>query len=169
MKKGIKVNIRKFKPEDEGQIVRYIKRAFCGKKFLFIALTKAPDKKRQREWIESIKKKKKYCFVAEIDGKVIACLNFDLDKGRLRHRAAMGWSVDPEYWKKGVGSALLKKAVEKAKKIGLKRLECEIAKPNIASRKLVEKLKFKREGIKKKGMLLDNKKYVDTFIYGRII
>ncbi len=90
-------------------------------------------------------------------------------KGRLKHRADMGWSVHPNYHKQGIGTALLKELVKAAKKKGLKRLEAEIAVKNIGSLKIAEKNGFKIEGRKKRGLVLDNGRYCDTVIVGRLL
>jgi RimJ/RimL family protein N-acetyltransferase len=89
--------------------------------------------------------------------------------GRLRHRADVGWSVHPDYQKQGIGTKLLKHTLDFAKKKGLKRVEAEMAIKNKGSWKLALKLGFKIEGTKKKGLLTDDGKYIDTYFVGKLL
>jgi len=52
---------------------------------------------------------------------------------------------------------------------GFKRAEAEIAVPNKASVKIAQKTGFKIEGRKEKSFLLDNGKYVDGYIVGKVL
>lgn len=90
-------------------------------------------------------------------------------KGRLRHRIDLGWSIHPDYGGRGIGTKLVKYALNYAKKKGFKRAEAEIAVVNTASVNLAKDVGFKIEGIKKKGLLLDSGKYIDTYIVGKIL
>jgi RimJ/RimL family protein N-acetyltransferase len=90
-------------------------------------------------------------------------------KGRTRHRVDLGWHVHPDYTRQGIATKLVKMAIAKLKKTSIRRVEAEAAIKNISSLKLAKKLGFKIEGKKRKGLLLDNGKYVDTYIFGKIL
>ena len=69
----------------------------------------------------------------------------------------------------GIGTKLLKKTISKASKTGFERVEAEVAKGNKASIKLAERCGFKLEGIKRKGLILDDGTYMDVYVYGMLI
>jgi len=96
------------------------------------------------------------------------CISFK-KTGRIRHRVDLGWGVYPDYQGNGIGTRLLKRAIEYSKKRGFKRAEAEMAIKNKASWKIALKNGFKIEGTKKRGLLLDNGKYADTYIVGKLL
>ncbi len=129
-----------------------------------------------KEKIRKIKKNLKsknpdsYSFVAINKNKVIGSTNFSFrKKGRLRHRAGLGWGVHSDYQRKGIGTKLLKTTLKFAKKKGFKRVEAEVAVKNIGSLKLAKKCGLKLEGRKKKALLTDKGRYIDTYILGKIL
>lgn len=63
----------------------------------------------------------------------------------------------------------MKRAIQKAKKLRLKRFAAEIVAKNTPSVKLAEKFGFRREGIKKKAFLSDDGKYLDIYVYGKLL
>ena len=104
------------------------------------------------------------------DHKVVgACFFSGRLDGRTRHRGEVSCGVHPDYLMRGIGTRLLKKTIDKASKNGFIRIEAEIAEGNKASIKLAERCSFKKEGIKRKGLLLDNETYMDVYVYGRLV
>jgi len=164
-----KIKIREFRARDEVGIGRMMAKAMRKKKFSLLSMDKSPSKKKLREWRKANLSGKTYCFVAEADGKIVGDLTFTPGSGRTRRRAAFGWSVDPDYWQQGIASRLLEKAIQEAKRLKLERLEAEIVVKNITSVKLARKFGFKREGIKRKAFLSDDGKYLDTYIYSKLL
>ena len=53
--------------------------------------------------------------------------------------------------------------------MGIKRVEAEIAEPNIASLRIAEKLGFKIEGEKEFGMIGDDGEKINTIIVGKLL
>ena len=90
-------------------------------------------------------------------------------ESRTRHRGEVSCGVDPDYLMQGIGTKLLKKTIDKASKTGFKRVEAEVAEGNTASIKLAERCGFKREGIKRKGLVLDDGTYMDVYVYGLLV
>lgn len=164
-----KIKIRQFRAGDEIGIGRMMAKAMHKKKFSLLSIDKPPNKKKLREWRKANLSGKSHTFIAEADGRIVGDFTFNPGSGRTRRRAACGWSVDPDYWQRGIASLLLKRAIQKAKKLRLKRFEAEIAAKNRASIRLAEKFGFRREGIKKKAFLSDTGKYLNTYIYGKLL
>jgi len=164
-----KIRIREFKAGDEIGIGKMMAKAMRKGKFSLLKTDRPPGKKKLEEWRKANLSGKTYCFVAEADGKIVGEFTFVLGSGRTRCRGACGCSVDPGYWWRGIASLMLEKAIQKAKALKLKRFEAEIAASNKASIRLAEKFGFKREGAKRKAFLSDNGKYLDTYIYGKLL
>lgn len=117
-------------------------------------------------------KKNEFSFVAidEKTGKIVGSAVFAAkDRGRIRHRGEIGWGVHPEYRRKSIATRLLRAVLKEAKRRGFKRAGAEAAVENIASVRLAKRCGFKIEGRRKAGLLLDNGKYVDTYIFGKIL
>lgn len=115
-------------------------------------------KKMEKEFSENSKYNSS--FVAIDNGKIVGSCHFQgKEKGRTRHRVNCGWVVHPDYARKGIGTKIMIELLKEAKKRGFKKAEAESAVENKASIKLAKKV----------GLLLDNGKYVDTYIFGKIL
>ena len=86
-------------------------------------------------------------FVAISDGKVIGwCDITSLHRPIFAHSGTLGIGVLAPYRGKGIGKALISKAIEKAKIIGLTRIELTVRENNKPAIALYEKLGFALEG-----------------------
>jgi putative acetyltransferase len=171
-KSKIEVIIRRAKLGDEKGIIEMQKEGLKRKNWIYTGSNSA-SKKRLNKLRESFKSKSpdSYSFVAidKTRNKIVGSTIFSFKKkGRIRHRIDLGWGVHPDYQGKGIGTRLLKTALEFAKKKGFKRAEAEMAVKNKSSWKLAKKCGFKIEGIKKKALLTDEGKYVDTYVVGKV-
>lgn len=63
--------------------------------------------------------------------------------------------VHARYRRSGIGQQLIARTIQKAKEIGLERIELEVFASNAPAIKLYEKLGFVTEGIKKKARKMD--------------
>jgi RimJ/RimL family protein N-acetyltransferase len=118
-------------------------------------------------------KKKNSLIVMAVDDKtdkIVGVASFGgEEKGRVRHRVEAGWSVRLGYARRGIATRLLKRIIVEARRRGFKRIEAECAVINTASVRLAKKCGFKIEGRKSAGLLLDNGKYVDSYILGKLL
>ena len=107
--------------------------------------------------------------VAEVDGRVVGASG--LRRGhnlRKQHSADCGVSVHPDYWNRGVGSALLSAVVDLADNwLNLKRVELEVYTDNPAAIHLYEKFGFVIEGTKRKHAFREGQ-YVDSHVMARV-
>ncbi|MFH1065209.1 MAG: GNAT family protein [Nanoarchaeota archaeon] len=163
--------IRKARNGDEIGIARMIRTALRRKAWPYTAMIKYPRKKfEQLKKMLASKNENRVLFVAEdTASKTIAGdSNYSFQKGsRIRHRVDVGWRVHPDYMNKGIGTRLLNAVLEDAKKNGYKRAEAEVAVENKASLKLAKKCGLKIEGRKRKGILLDDGRMIDTYEFGK--
>jgi len=115
---------------------------------------------------KSLQKKSEFVFGIELKNRkeVIGCIG--LDKVNFEHKnAELGYWLGSKYWSQGIvtkaGKLILKFGFEKLK---LHRIWCCIFSDNPASKKVVEKLGFKREGLHREtswreGRWRDNVRY----------
>ena len=78
---------------------------------------------------------------AELDGYYPA---------RIRHRAKFSISVRKEYWNQGIGTEMLKRIIEQAKKMKISVIELEVISDNVRGIHLYHKMGFVDIGIYKK-------------------
>ncbi|MEM4230579.1 MAG: GNAT family protein [Candidatus Pacearchaeota archaeon] len=170
----MKIIIRKAKPGDEKGIAENfndgLKRGF----FCYTGSNKPFDKEKIKKLRKSfLKPEKNECSVVAIDketNKIVGSALFSGKKeGRLRHRVEFGWGVNPDYANKGIGTKMVRFLLNEAKKRGFKKAQAEVAVKNFASIKLAKKCGFKIEGKRKAGLICDDGKYVDTYIFGKIL
>jgi putative acetyltransferase len=79
----------------------------------------------------------------------------------LSHRGTLGMGVLPEYRRQGIGEALLRACIEKAKSKDITRVELETRADNLPSIRLYEKIGFVQEAVKRNAMKFDGV-YFDT-------
>ncbi len=88
------------------------------------------------------------------DGKVVGqCQLFKFDSPKLSHVAKVGIAVAPSYWRRGIGSALLRKIEEIAKLEGVIKIEAEVIAPNTAALNLFKKNGYEQEGVRLKNSI----------------
>ena len=69
---------------------------------------------------------------------------------RIRHRAKLSISVRKEYWNQGIGTEMLKRIVEQAKKMKISIIELEVIADNVRAIHLYHKMGFTDIGLYKK-------------------
>jgi len=130
--------------------------------------TRDDIKKFEKRYAE--KRRDQFTFVAVADDKIVGNCSFTGDAhGRTRHRGEVGWYVHHEYVGKGIATKLLAAVLREARRRGVKRVEAEIAVENTASIRLAKRFRFTLEGRRKAGIVLDDGRYVDTLIFGKIL
>lgn len=169
----MKMVLRKAKPEDAEGIATLIREGLKRKTWIYTATTTYGKKKLENLKKTLSNKDSGFRFFVAVDketNKIIgnAVYNFP-KKGRLRHRVDFGWGVHPDYEGEGIATKVLNFALEDAKKEGFKRAEAEFAVENVASYKLALKCGFKIEGTKRKAMLTDDNRLIDTYIVGKLL
>jgi RimJ/RimL family protein N-acetyltransferase len=100
---------------------------------------------------------------AMADGKVIGFVGINRYMDSARHHSGdLGYGVLAAFARQGIGTRLLRAAVQKARELGLKRLEANCFADNAASIALLKKCGFGDEGIRvgaimKDGILRDQR------------
>jgi RimJ/RimL family protein N-acetyltransferase len=89
-------------------------------------------------------------YVAVCEDKVVGwCDITSLHRPIYKHSGTLGIGVLAEYRGHGIGESLMRSALDRAKEIGLTRVELTVRKPNLPAFTLYEKLGFVVEGVKR--------------------
>ncbi|MCW3122341.1 MAG: family N-acetyltransferase [Flavipsychrobacter sp.] len=81
------------------------------------------------------------------------------------HRSTIGYSIEPEYWNKGLITEAIQEIVRYGfNELGVNRIEAEVMPGNTASEKVLDKLGFLHEGLLRQWMYW-NGKYNDINMY----
>ncbi len=111
------------------------------------------------------KKGTQYVFAVEDNGEFVGIIDLhEVDK--RNKKAAVGAWLGRKYWGKGYGTKALKLILQFAfKELKLHRVEGIAFEWNVASRRIMEKVGFKFEGMRRESFKL-NGKYQNEVIYG---
>lgn len=105
-------------------------------------------------------------FGIEIDNKIVGTVGIHLS--RLNHSAELGFWLGEEYWGKKIMTKVIKEITKYCfDKLNLKRIEARVIQVNKASLSVLEKNKFKIEGVMEKS-LFKNKKFYNLILMARI-
>ncbi len=107
--------------------------------------------------------------VAEVDGKVIGSIGlYRPEIARRAHSASIGMGVHPDYWGRGVGSALMETVLDLADNwLNLKRVELDVYTDNPAGVGLYEKFGFEVEGTRRFQAYGDGR-WADSYFMARV-
>jgi RimJ/RimL family protein N-acetyltransferase len=107
--------------------------------------TEAPFdvEQRRRRLAEDIEREDAVVLVAEAGGGVVGELGLHLARYGV---AELGMAVAPGWRGRGIGSALLAEAVDRARKAGAHKLSLQVWPHNAAAIALYERFGFQREG-----------------------
>lgn len=112
-----------------------------------------------------------YNLVAVADDRVVGMVSVHTFPGRARrrHAGALGISVHAEWQGRGVGTALMRAALDLADNwLGLTRLELEVFADNESAIRLYERFGFEHEGTLRQHALR-NGQYVDSYAMARLL
>ena len=91
--------------------------------------------------------------IAVVDGYVAGTAGIEAigDKDKVKHRAELGIAIDKEYWRLGIGRALMEACIECAKAAGYAQVELEAVAENESAIRLYESMGFTEFGRNPKG------------------
>ncbi|MEM1515267.1 MAG: GNAT family N-acetyltransferase [Candidatus Bathyarchaeia archaeon] len=113
---------------------------------------------------ELVNNNKVEVLVAKIDDQIVGFLALWHMEEYNEHTRSIGISVHPDYWGKGIATALIKESIKLARKIGAKKIIIETLKENYAMRHAAEKTGFKMEIIRERKVQKNGKCY-DEVVY----
>jgi len=108
--------------------------------------------------------------VAEADGVIVGWLDcVGGTRSRNRHAVVLGISVRRAWRNRGVGSALLRAAIDWARGTGvITRIELAVYRENVRAIRLYEKFGFEREGLRRRAVR-HRGQYVDDLVMALLL
>ena len=122
----------------------------------YLAFLEAPPPDAVREFVLGNIRNNILQFVALVNGEVVGWCDI-LPKPRpvFRHTGVLGMGIVEEHRGRGIGTALIRTALESARQRGLKRVELHVRENNKRAIALYEKFGFVREGLLRRDVFVD--------------
>ena len=109
-----------------------------------------------------------YALVAELGGKVVGSIDISRKRNRLAHVASLGMAVHDDYQNRGIGTELMKAALDMTDNwLNIRRIELDVYTDNLPAVHLYEKFGFVREGVRKR-LAFREGEYVDAYHMARL-
>ncbi|RDI47003.1 GNAT family N-acetyltransferase [Aquicella lusitana] len=123
----------------------------------YLAFLDAPSLEMARAFVMENLRENWPHIIAVSEGRVIGwCDITSLHRPVFAHSGALGIGVLAPFRGKGIGEALMRAAIEKARHRGLTRIELTVREHNKPAIALYEKLGFKMEGLHRNAVCIDN-------------
>ena len=109
--------------------------------------------------------------VAEMDGQIIASADVCSHgrKSRVQHRAELGISVRKDYWRLGIGSALMERLVLFGIQCGYEQIELTVESKNRRALGLYMKYGFVVYGTRPHGLKYPDGSYDDDYLMCKML
>ena len=109
--------------------------------------------------------------LALLNDEIAGLVNITADqRKRVRHIGDLFIVIGKKYWNNGLGSLLLEEVVEWAQASGiLRRLQLTVQTRNQAAVHLYQKHGFVIEGRQERGAYIEEGKFIDVYLMGKLI
>lgn len=100
-----------------------------------------------------------------VEGKIISLLTFTRpERKRISHAGEFGLSVLQKHWKLGAGRAMMKTFIAWAERSGVRKIELKVRSDNTAAINLYLSLGFKQEGVRPRGLCINDVFYEELYM-----
>ena len=165
--------IRSVEPEDALPMLRYMKIMLGQTPFLLRTPEEFDYTPEQEARILETRKNdpRGLMLTAELDGEIIASANIAShgNKSRVAHRAELGISVREEFWRQGIGSALMERLIAAAPGLGFEQIELTASASNRRALNLYLKYGFQVYGTRPHGMKHGDGVYDDDYLMVKML
>ena len=168
LKNGQSCVLRSAEPEDAQRMIAYMKKMLGETPYLlrapaefdYSAQAEAEVLKRRRDDPRAL------MILAETGGEIIAVSDVTpiSDKSRIRHRAVLGMSVRKDFWRQGIGSAMMERLIAHARQAGFEQIELEVVSANRRAISLYVKYGFQVYGTRHHGIKYPDGSYADDYM-----
>lgn len=118
---------------------------------IYIEMTEPPPFDKTEAFQKKLIEQNNPVYYAVIADQVVGWIDISRPENeRLKHRGFLGMGMLASVRGQGIGSKLMDKALEHAKKIGLEKVELSVYTTNTGAIKLYQKFGFIEEGLIKK-------------------
>ena len=104
--------------------------------------------------------------VAEVDGEIAACADVQSHGAQSRrfHRAELGISVRKDYWRLGIGSAMMERLIAFARQAAFEQIELTVESKNYRALPLYHKYGFVIYGTRPHGLKYPDGSYDNDYL-----
>jgi ribosomal protein S18 acetylase RimI-like enzyme len=125
---------------------------------LYLAMLAAPSLEKSADFVRGNIRNGNSQFVALAGGRVVGwCDIVPMERATLAHAGLLGMGVIEGYRGCGIGTALMRATLEKAKKTGLSRIELTVREGNRQAIELYKRVGFVAEGLKRNAWRVEGK------------
>lgn len=122
---------------------------------------------QERDWVESLAERDGVNLLACVDGDPVGSVGMK-EPNVVWGNAEIGYYVDPEHWGNGYATEAVELLVQYAfEERRLHTLHADIVARNEASARVLEKVGFETEGVRREAAFVDGE-YVDVHNYGLV-
>ena len=173
LRDGRRCTVRSVEPEDAGRMLQYMKIILGETPFLLRTPEEFDYTQEEEAVILARRRNDPRCLmlVAELDGQIIACADISSHgaKSRLFHRGEMGVSVQKDFWRLGIGSAMMDRLTAFAGQAGYEQIELTVEAKNTRAQALYRKYGFTVYGTRPHGMKYPDGSYDDDLLMIRML
>jgi len=135
----------------------------------FLASMEAPPLEAVREFVLNNLKRGVPQLVAVDGRRIVGWIDICIDvKPAFAHKGTLGMGIVKDHRALGIGTLLMKAALQRAQEIGLEKVELEVFESNAAAIALYRKFGFRDEGKKVRASILDGR-YENNLIMGMFL
>lgn len=139
------------------------------KERIYLEGIEAPNIERVSQFQSALIAQNAPVYYAIQNDRVVGWCDISLhDNPRMKHRGSLGMGVLPTFRGQGIGSKLLDKSLEHAKKLGLEKIDLHVYTSNVKAIALYKKYGFIQEGLHKNYRKLDGQTF-DSLSMGKFL
>ena len=173
LKNGSAVIIRSVEPEDAPLMLQYMKIMLGETPFLLRTPEEFDYTPEEEARVLAGRKDdpRSLMLVVEMNGQIIASADICSHgaKSRVMHRGELGISVRKDYWRKGIGSALMERLLAFAFQCGYEQIELTVESKNHRALRLYLKYGFMVYGTRPHGMKYPDGSYDNDYLMVKMI
>ena len=173
LRNGQHCTVRSVEPEDAPLMLQYMKIMLGETPFLLRTPEEFNYTPEEEAGILAGRKDdpRSLMLIAELDGQIIASADVCSHgaKSRLLHRGELGISVRKEYWRQGIGSAMMERLIAFAKQAGYEQIELTVESKNHRALGLYIKYGFMIYGTRPHGMKYPDGSYDNDYLMVRML
>lgn len=173
LRDGRRCAIRSVEPDDATRMLQYMKTMLGETPFLLRTPEEFDYTAEEEAAILDKRKKDPRCLmlVAVLDGQIIASADVCSHgaKSRMFHRGELGISVRKDYWRQGIGSALMERLISFAAQAGFEQIELTVESKNRRALALYHKYGFTVYGTRPHGMKYPDGSYDNDYLMVKIL
>ncbi len=165
--------IRSVEPEDADSMLRYMKVMLGETPFLLRTPEEFNYTPEGEAAVLAGRKEdpRSLMLAAVLDGQIIACADICSHgaRSRVMHRGELGISVRKDYWRQGIGSALMERLIAFAGQAGYEQIELTVESKNRRALALYHRFGFTVYGTRPHGMKYPDGSYDNDYLMVKML